>query len=231
MKEKMLREKGGAKVYIIVIVILVVLCAAVGIFAVVNMNKDKEDDEKTSKKNETNTSKSTDEDEEDDDKKENKDKDKDDDKDGLVKYTGELDVSKMEGMEAFENTTWNMSVEGNDDMISKLTMEIDMGEYLKSVYDAAGGSETGYTYEEYLKEVKKGFDSEMGTLGSEFTSGLGISEDDISVEVNWVEDEVIEIEIDLSKVEKSEYDIEDDESLIDYVVEYMEDEGMKMTKE
>ena len=46
MKEKMLREKGGAKVYIIVIVVLVALCAAVGIFAVVNMNKDKEDDEK-----------------------------------------------------------------------------------------------------------------------------------------------------------------------------------------
>lgn len=235
MKEKMLREKGGAKVYIIVIVVLVILCAAVGIFAVVNMNKDKDDDEKTSKKNETNTSKSADEDKDDEDKDEDKDRDDededDDDKDGLVKYSGKLDIAKMMGTDDLKDTVWTMSVEGNDDMISKLIIKAELENYLKESYQTAGGSSTGYTYEEFIEAVQDTLDSQMGTMGTQFTSGLGVSEDDITTNVDWITDETLEIEVDLSKVKRSEYDIEDDESLIDYFVESMEDEGVKMTKD
>ncbi len=231
MKEKMLREKGGAKVYIIVIVVLVALCAAVGIFAVVNMNKDKEDDEKTSKKNETNTSKSADEDEE-DDKKENKDKDEeDDDKDGLVKYSGTLDMTSLMGTDELKDTVWTISVEGNEDMLSKLSIKAELEKYLQDSYDTAGGSNTGYTYDEFLKEIHKTLDSSMGTMGTQFTTGLGVSKEDVTTKVDWVDDETMEIEVDLSKIAKSEYDVEDDESLIDYVIDSFKEEGVKMKKD
>lgn len=227
----MLREKGGAKVYIIVIVVLVALCAAVGIFAVVNMNKDKEDDEKTSKKNETNTSKSADEDEE-DDKKENKDKDEeDDDKDGLVKYSGTLDMTSLMGTDELKDTVWTISVEGNEDMLSKLSIKAELEKYLQDSYDTAGGSNTGYTYDEFLKEIHKTLDSSMGTMGTQFTTGLGVSKEDVTTKVDWVDDETMEIEVDLSKIAKSEYDVEDDESLIDYVIDSFKKEGVKMKKD
>ena len=232
MKEKMLREKGGAKVYVIVIVVLVVLCLAVGAFAVINMNKDKEDDKKASKKNETNTSKI-----EDEEKNETKDKDRDDDdddedsKDGVVKYSGELDMAKLSGQDELKDTVWTMSVEGNDDMISRLVIKAELGKYLKDSFDAAGGDDSGYTYKEFLEVVQKALDSEMELVGTQFATGLGVSEDDVKTTTNWEDDETLEIEVNLSKIKKSEYDVDDDESLIEYVVDSMKEEGVKMKKD
>lgn len=230
MKEKMLREKGGAKVYVIVIVVLVVLCLAVGAFAVINMNKDKEDDKKASKKNETNTSKI-----EDEEKNETKDKDGDDDdddsEDGVVKYSGELDMAKLSGQDELKDTVWTMSVEGNDDMISRLVIKAELGKYLKDSFDAAGGDDSGYTYKEFLEVVQKALDSEMELVGTQFATGLGVSEDDVKTTTNWADDETLEIEVNLSKIKKSEYDVDDDESLIEYVVDSMKEEGVKMKKD
>ena len=101
-------------------------------------------DEKTSKKNETNTSKSADEDEEDDDKKENKDKDEedddkkenkdkdeeDDDKDGLVKYSGTLDMTSLMGTDELKDTVWTISVEGNDNFHSFVIYPINFCSYI-----------------------------------------------------------------------------------------------------
>ncbi len=116
-------------------------------------------------------------------------------------------------------------------MLSKLSIKAELEKYLQDSYDTAGGSNTGYTYDEFLKEIHKTLDSSMGTMGTQFTTGLGVSKEDVTTKVDWVDDETMEIEVDLSKIAKSEYDVEDDESLIDYVIDSFKEEGVKMKKD
>lgn len=235
MKEKMLKEKGGAKVYIIIIAVLVILCAAVGVFAVINMNKDKDEEEKTSKKNETNTSKTVDDDEDKDDKKgsDNKtsDDEEDDDNDGVIKYSGVIDMPKIMGTDELKDTVWTLTVEGNDDTLSKMVITAELEKYFKQTFEDAVGDSDAYSYEEFVDLIHTQLDSTMGSIGTEMASDLGISASKVTSNVSWVDDETLEIEIDLSKTKKSDYKgIDDDESVIEFVVESLKDQDIEMKK-
>lgn len=235
MKEKLLKEKGGVKVYVIIIAVLVVLCAAVGAFAVINMNKDKED-EKTSKKNETSTSKTKDEDKDDDkNNTENKanddDDDDEDDEKGTQKYSGTIDMPKLMGSDELKDTVWTLEVEGDDDTISKMVITAELEKYFKQTFEDAVGTSNAYTYDEFVDLIHDQLDSTMGSLGTEMASDLGVSASKISTDVSWVDDETLQIEIDLSKTKKSDYaGVDDDESVIEFVVESLKDQDIDMKK-
>lgn len=237
MKEKLLKEKGGTKVYIIIIAVLVILCVAVGAFAVINMNKDKDDDEKTSKKNETNTSKSKDEDKDkDSDEEENRTSDDDDDEDdekdsGVQKYSGILDMTKLMGTDELKDTVWTLAVEGDDDTISKMVITAELEKYFKKTFEDAVGTSNAYTYDEFVDLIHTQLDSTMGSLGTEMASDLGVAESKISTNVDWVDDETLEIEIDLSKTKRSDYKgIDDEDSVIEFVVDSLKDQDIDMKK-
>jgi len=231
VKEKLLKEKGGAKVYIIIIVLLVVLCVGLGAFAVIKMNQDKEDDdEKTSKKNEVSTSQSKNE----TDEKENKvneDDDDDDDEKGPVTYSGILDMTELMGSDELKDTTWTLSLVGDDDSIEKMVIKAELEKFLKDTFESAGGENSGFTYDQFIDEMKKQLnDTSMGSIGKELASEIGADEEDVDVSVNWVDDETMEIEIDLSSISKEDFDIDEDESAIESIVKALEDEGIKMKK-
>ena len=230
MKEKLLKEKGGAKVYIIIIAVLVILCVAVGAFAVINMNKDK-DDEKTSKKNETNTSKSNDDEKEDKKNNKNESKDNNDDEDDdeeeskATKYSGTIDTDEL------KDTTWTLTVEGDDDTISKMVIKAELAKYFKKTFEDAVGTSDAYTYEEFVELIHQQLDSTMGSLGTEMASELGVADSKITSNVNWVDDETLEIEIDLSKTKRSDYKgVEDDDSVIEFFVESLKEQDIDMKK-
>lgn len=236
MKEKLLKEKGGAKVYIIIIAVLVILCVAVGAFAVINMNKDK-DDEKTSKKNETNTSKSNDDEKEDKKNNKNESKDNNDDEDDdeeeskATKYSGTIDMTKLMGTDELKDTTWTLTVEGDDDTISKMVIKAELAKYFKKTFEDAVGTSDAYTYEEFVELIHQQLDSTMGSLGTEMASELGVADSKITSNVNWVDDETLEIEIDLSKTKRSDYKgVEDDDSVIEFFVESLKEQDIDMKK-
>ncbi len=231
MKEKLLKEKGGAKVYIIIIVLLVILCVGLGAFGLIKMNEDKEDDdEKTSKKNEVSTSQT----ENKTDEKENKvDEDDDDEEEekGPVTYSGTLDMTELMGSDELKDTTWTLSIVGDDDSLEKMLITAELEKFLKDTYESAGGSTSGVSYDEFIDEMKKQLDdNSMGSIGKELATEIGANEEDVEVTVNWIDDGTIEIEIDLSSISKEDFDIGEDESAIESIVKALEDEGIKMKK-
>lgn len=227
MKEKLLKEKGAAKAYIIVIVILVVLCIGLGVFAVINLNKDEDDDEKTSKKNETNTTQS--ENKVDEDVKKDDD-DEDEDSSKTVKYTGVLDMTEIMGTDELADTTWTLSLEGDDDSIQEMVITAELETYLKETYDAAGGENSGYTYDEYIEEIQKLLGDSLESVGTQMATGLGVSSSDIDTVSKWIDDETLEIRIDLSKVDRDSYNVDKSESVIETAVEELKDAGVTMKK-
>lgn len=228
MKEKLLKEKGAAKAYIIVIVILVVLCIGLGVFAVINLNKDEDDDEKTSKKNETNTTQS--ENNVNEDVKKDDDEEDDDDSSKTVKYTGVLDMTEIMGTDELADTTWTLSLEGDDDSIQEMVITAELETYLKETYDAAGGENSGYTYDEYIEEIQKLLGDSLESVGTQMATGLGVSSSDIDTVSKWIDDETLEIRIDLSKVDRDSYNVDKSESVIETAVEELKDAGVTMKK-
>jgi len=232
VKEKLLKEKGGAKVYIIIIVLLVILCVGLGAFALIKMNEDKEDDdEKTSKKNEVSTSQTENKTDEKENKVDEDDKDDEEEKKGPVTYSGTLDMTELMGSDELKDTTWTLSIVGDDDSLEKMVIKAELEKFLKDTYESAGGSTSGVSYDEFIDEMKKQLDdNSMGSIGKELATEIGANEEDVDVSVNWIDDGTIEIEIDLSSISKEDFDIDKDESAIDSIVKALEDEGIKMKK-
>ncbi|MBP3463315.1 MAG: hypothetical protein J6K45_02400 [Clostridia bacterium] len=226
MKEKLLKEKGSAKVYIIIIVILVALCIALGAFAVINLNKEEDDDEKTSKKNETNTVQSENNV---DDEKEDEDED-DEDSSKTIKYTGVLDMTEIMGTDELADTTWTLFLEGNDDSIQEMIITAELEKYFKETYETAGGEDSGYTYSEYVETIQNILGDSMESVGTQMATGLGVSSSDVDTTSKWIDDETLEIRIDLSKVDRDTYDVDKSESIIETVVEELKDAGVTMKK-
>ena len=229
MKEKLLKEKGSAKVYIIIIVILAALCIALGAFAVINLNKEEDDDEKTSKKNETNTVQSENNV---DDEKEDEDEDEDDEEDSskTIKYTGVLDMTEIMETDELADTTWTLSLEGNDDSIQEMIITAELEKYFKETYETAGGKDSGYTYSEYVETIQNILGDSMESVGTQMATGLGVSSSDVDTTSKWIDDETLEIRIDLSKVDRDTYDVDKSESVIETVVEELKDAGVTMKK-
>lgn len=227
MKEKLLKEKGSAKVYIIIIVILVVLCIALGAFAVINLNKEEDDDEKTSKKNETNTVQSENNV---DDEKEDEDEDDEENSSKTIKYTGVLDMTEIMGTDELADTTWTLSLEGNDDSIQEMIITAELEKYFKETYETAGGEDSGYTYSEYVETIQNILGDSMESVGTQMATGLGVSSSDVDTTSKWIDDETLEIRIDLSKVDRDTYDVDKSESVIETVVEELKDAGVTMKK-
>ncbi|MGN1330896.1 MAG: hypothetical protein ACI4VN_06180 [Clostridia bacterium] len=227
MKEKLLKEKGSAKVYIIIIVILVVLCIALGAFAVINLNKEEDDDEKTSKKNETNTVQSENNV---DDEKEDEDEDDEEDSSKTIKYTGVLDMTEIMETDELADTTWTLSLEGNDDSIQEMIITAELEKYFKETYETAGGKDSGYTYSEYVETIQNILGDSMESVGTQMATGLGVSSSDVDTTSKWIDDETLEIRIDLSKVDRDTYDVDKSESVIETVVEELKDAGVTMKK-
>lgn len=225
MKEKMLKENGGTKVYVIIIVVLVILCAVLGAFCVYNVvtKDDESDDNNTSKKNETNTVQS--------ENKTNKDKEDDDeDENETVTYEGDITDFMIEQTESLKGTEWMLSVTGDNEKLDGMVMTIKLKDYLEAIYEEAGGEDTGYTYEEYLEVVQTSLDESFESFGELMAEEIGVDSLDVETKVKWLEDETIEVTVDFSNVDLSEYTIDDDESVIETVVESFESQGATLKK-
>lgn len=232
MKEKLLKEKGAVKVWVIVLVIVLCLAIAGGIFAYIKINEDKDDDSTSTSQSKENKKKSKDADEdEDEDEDVDIDQDEDDDDTKTSKnksskerhFSGNIDMDEIIGT---TGTKWTMDVYGTDEAISKIVITIDMEDYLEEMYEEYGGQYDDY--DEFIEEVQEEFEDEMDGLGESLVEGIGVDADDVKLSIDWVKDEVLEINIDFSKVDFSELDIEDDESVIEAMVEALEEEGVKL---
>ena len=246
MKEKLLKEKGAVKIWVIVLVIVLCLAAAGGIFAYVKINADKDDDDSKSTSQKKEDKEKNKEDEEDDDEnitnssKKDKDEDKDDDDDDDEDSTkdtkksskerhfrGELDssVTGTEGMD------WTMDIYGTDEALSKLTLTIDMEDAAKEMYELL---EDQYEkYDDFIKYLHDEMEDSLEGFEESFASSAGIDSKDVKGSIKWKKDEVLEMTLDFSKVDFSEMEMELNESgsVIESIVEALEDEENMKLKE
>ena len=246
MKEKLLKEKGAVKVWVIVLVIVLCLAIAGGIFAYVKINADKEEDDDSKSTSQSKEKKNSDkDDDEDKDSKKDEDEDEDDDEDEDEKdskkdskndsktsskerhFTAKLDSSMLgeEGME------WSLDVYGSDKDISKLVITFDLKEAAKKQYETV--KDQYATYDEFIKDLHKTMEESFSGLEESFASSAGIDSEDISGNFKWKNDEVLEFTIDFSKIKFDDLDMELNESgsVIESLVEHLEDEANVTMKE
>ena len=224
MKNKLLKENGAVKVWVIVLVLA--LCLAIGgaIFAYVKINEDK-DEEDDDDEDDEDVDEDEDDDEDEVDKKDSKKSDKKSSKER--KFTAELDSSIL-GVEGME---WSMDIIGSDDAISKLVITIDMEDAAKDMYEEM--KDEYDSYDDFLDFLHEQMESSLDGFEESFTSSAGISSSDIKGSTKWTDDEVLEMTIDMSKVDfsKADLDLNESGSVIETLVEYLEDEANVTFKE
>lgn len=240
MKEKLLKEKGAVKVWVIVLVIVLCLAVAGGIFAYVKINEDKNEDKSTSQKKEDKESKKENSDDDDKDDKndldEEDDDDDDDEKDSKKTtkktskerhFAGDLDSSLL-GVEGME---WSMDLYGTDDALTKLILTIDMEDAAKDMYKTLEGEYDNYN--DFIEYLHENMEKSLDGFEESFAEGAGIDAADVKGSFKWKNDEVLEMTLDFSMVDFSEMDMElnDSGSVIESLVEYLEDEEGMTLKE
>lgn len=238
MKEKLLKEKGAVKAWIIILVIVLCLAVAGGIFAYLKINEDKEDDEdskSTSQKKEDKQSKKDKDDDDDDEKDDMDDDDEKDEKEDKKEskksskkstserhFTGTVNMDEIINM---KGTEWTIDVYGNDERLNKIVFTVDMEDLLDTLYKQQKDSYDDY--DDFIEEVQDSFDEPISKLGESFAESSGLDESDIKTKAKWITDEIIEMTVDCSMADFSEANIDGD-NVIETVIEKLEEHGAKM---